>query len=108
MKYFCSNKDREGSCYIEFSNITNEEFWNDDSMFIEDELMGEIGLTKVIKEVVPSFDPYGAPITINQMQWLRIKEAAENEELCWEALKEIDAWAEDNLRQNQTFKILGV
>lgn len=108
MKYFCSKEKRTGSCYVEFCGVNNSELWDDSSIFIDDELMGEIGLTKVITEVIPTFDPYGAPITINQCQWQKIKELANGEEACREALKEIEVWAEDNLRKNQAFKILGV
>ena len=108
MKYFCSKEKRTGSCYVEFCGVNNSELWDDSSIFIDDELMGEIGLTKVITEVIPTFDPYGVTITVDRAQWLKIKASAEDETPCWEALKEIEAWAEDNLRKYQGFKILGI
>lgn len=70
MKYFCSNEEREGLCYVEFCNVNNGELWEENSLFIEDELMGE--------------------------------------ETCREALKEINARVENNLRKKQVFKIFGV
>jgi len=29
MKYFCSNEEREGLCYVEFCNVNNGELWEE-------------------------------------------------------------------------------
>ena len=108
MKYFCNIDEKDGSCYLEFHRGTDNKTWSEKSLIIEDEVSGSIGLTKIIQEVIPSFDPYGAPVTVDKDQWSKIKALAEENCICREALQEAESWFEETFSDCESFMILGI
>lgn len=107
MKYFCKNEEREGSCYIEFirGDLCSEVHWPDSSIYICDEMMGKIGLTDAVREVIPTCDPYGPPVFISREEWDSIKQNPKGKE-SQIAIDEISSWINSNFQACDFFVIL--
>lgn len=115
MKYFLNENERKATgstCYHEFYkgkwNTKKMLFWNDDSMYISDDMMYDLKLDELISSVVKGYDSYGET-EINEIQWNKIKTKAEKMGgVVFEAITEITPWVEDNYMTNRVFTILGI
>ena len=78
MKYFCENKDREGTGYLEFlpRKWDGDKYWDDNSIYITPKDLYVCGLKKAIMQVIPDFDVYGISFELKQEQWNRVVEYA--------------------------------
>lgn len=108
MKYFCKNNERVGGAYYEFRRGDEclEEPWLDSSMYIYDEVAGEIGLFTAIEENVPDFAPYGITV-VTKEQWENI-ETFQNGNEFTTAIKDIAIWIENNFKENDFFVLMGI
>ncbi len=100
MKYFCENKDREGTGYLEFlpGKWDGETFWADGSIYITPEELYDCGLEKAITRVIPDFDVYGISFELDREQWERIAERArEVSDKAEKAAAEVSGWLTDNV-----------
>lgn len=110
MKYFCMDKDRKGTCYHEFyvGKWDEKTFWKEDSLLLHDDVLYNLKLDYLFREVEPAYDEYGET-EINKTQWLQIvsKAMTMGGEI-QEAISEADVWAKKVFETESVFTILGI
>ena len=100
MKYFCKNKDREGTGYLEFlsGKWDGDTYWADESIYITPEKLYDCGLKKAIRQVIPAFDVYGISFELDRKQWEQVAEyAGKNSVEASEAAAEVSERMEGNV-----------
>ncbi len=116
MKYFLTYAEikqlKNTSCYHEFYrgkwNFENCEFWNQDSLYIDDDAMYNLELDLLIMGVTEDYAPFGET-PINREQWNEICE--KTEEIGGELLKaicEITPWMQETFKEHKFVTILGI
>ena len=111
MKYFCLNKERNGSCYHEYQKGNNtENNWSNTSVFIDDDISREIGMDDMNFNIIKSYDPYSAMRYIITMEtWNRMLEYANKAGGDLQAaLLEIKPWVDENFRLEKYFTIITI
>ena len=109
MKYFITDKEREGTCYHEFykGKWDGETFWKSDSISIDDDFLDR-DFCDTIREVVPNYDPYGVT-EISDAQWKAIGEVITSRtKKTQEIYNEADRWLKDVFKKYTCFTILGI
>lgn len=115
MQYFLTEKQRKlthSTCYHEFFKGTWDldlnGFWNDDSLFIEDDEFCRIGMDRLIEHADSNYDYFGET-EITQAHWSKIVTEAKNTggEL-WDAILEVVPWAENCYGKHNVITILGM
>lgn len=110
MRYFCTEAERVNTCYHEFQRgwWDGKSFWKSDSLLMHDDIFYALNMKKLFKDTIPGYDYYGET-SIDQSQWLKLKEAAEayGEELK-AALGEAEDWVRENFKKEDVFTILGL
>lgn len=109
-KYFCTEEERQGTCYHEFQKGKWDEhtFWKEDSLLIHDDVHLELKLYGLFKQVLPKYDAYG-DVEVNKAQWQQIYAMAE--EIggdIFDAIKEADVWAQECFETEEVFYMLGI
>lgn len=109
MKYCCTNSARQGSCYFEFQKGRFlGEFWQDDSLYLSDDIFEALGLYHVFVEILPFFDHYGIN-EITKEQWRHLTRAAgKRGGAVKEAVEEIDCWFQSDLGDVTVLTVLGI
>lgn len=111
MKYFVTNKDRQGTCYHEFykGKWDGKTFWKDDSICLHDDVLWECsGFEEAIRTVISSYDPFGET-EITQCQWEEIGRLIEGKDaMSKEIYAEANIWAEGVYKSHDCFTILGI
>lgn len=111
MKYFVTNYERKGTCYHEFyrGKWDGKTFWKEDSLSLHDDVLLEhAGFVNAIKEVIPTYDPYGET-EISSEDWKKIGLIVQHsDEGSKELYKEADVWLDDVLEEKGCFTILGL
>ncbi|MBQ2770567.1 MAG: hypothetical protein IJF41_04960 [Clostridia bacterium] len=114
MTYFINEKMREDSnntFYAEFFKgkwNLEDGWWNEGSVCINAYTMEVIGLTELLYQFVPDYDPF-AEVEVTEPQWNHISQkAAETGGELFEAIKEVTPWVKDNFQRHQVFTILGL
>lgn len=107
--YFCTEKDRTGTCYHEFIKGTYKgEHWVEDSLLLHDDIMQELKLKSLLKKVIPDYDPYGITV-INALQWNQLCQYAnEASEALQEAVSQLDQWVREAFETESVISILGI
>ena len=110
MKYFCRNQERSGSCYHEWIAGKRDDMttWQEDSLYIHDDVLFETGLGALLLETIPRFD--GCGITaVTAEDWQNARErAAKIGGITAEAFAEAEAWAADALARCGAITMLGI
>ncbi len=101
----------KGGCFHELSKgdyERNEQYWREDSLFLDDDVFQDLGLYHLFARVIPQYDTWGLN-KISQAQWEQIKaEAAEFGTRVQEFLQEVEPWVQENFQTETCFFILGV
>ncbi len=108
MGYFHTKSEIEGrgTLWHEFfPGKWNENVWNEDSLYIHDDVMHDCGLTKLLRENVHGYDMYGVS-TVRAADREKLFENAEGSAL--KALEEIDSWMRSALEKFGELTILGI
>lgn len=111
MKYFCLNKERNGSCYHEYQKGNNSEgHWSNSSVFIDDDLSREIGMNDMNFKIIKKYDPYSAMrYRITKEIWNRMLEYANKTGGDLQAaLLEIKPWVDENFKTEEFFMIITI
>ncbi len=110
-KYFCTEAERQGTCYHEFQKGKWDEhttFWKEDSLLLHDDVHLELKLYGLFKQVLPKYDAYG-DVEVSKAQWQEIYTMAE--EIggeVFEAIKEADVWVQECFETEDVFYMLGI
>lgn len=110
MKYFCTEKERKGTCYHEFQKgrWDGKTFWKEDSLLLDDDIHWQLGLGKLFKELLPHYDAY-AETEVSRRQWdAIIQRARESGGELQIAIEEADTWIRKELGAEECFTILGM
>ena len=109
MKYFCSNCERDGSCYHEFQRgkWDGSSHWKADSVLIHDDMMRETGLDLLLTECIPGYNPWG-PTEVSLAQWEAVRmRAQQTGGTAAAAADEADEWVRAD-GATAVFSILGI
>lgn len=108
-KYFVLNHERKGTYYHEFAfGKPRNEYWNEASIYIDDEIMQNIVLYKIFEENVEKYDYFGQTI-IDDKIWSKIvKNLDKYSNEIKEAILEIEEWVKYSLERYKCFSILGI
>ncbi len=109
-KYFCTETERQGTCYHEFQKGKWDEhtFWKEDSLLIHGDMHLELKLYGLFKQALPKYDAYG-DVEVNKEQWQAIYAMAQ--EIGGEtsdAIKEADVWVQKCFETEEVFYMLGI
>ena len=110
MKYFCKNEARDGTCYHEWiaGAWDGKTVWQDDSLYIHDDVLFETGLGALFLETIPRFDGCGiTAVTAEDWQNARDR-AAKIGGITAEAFAETEAWAAAALARCGAITMLGI
>lgn len=108
-KYFCSNQDRQGTGYLEYTKggWDKETFWKDDSMClnIDFEIFDYV---QILQSVLPNYDTYGVTEILLE-QWKQIRSKAKRRGgTVAEMVEEIDCWMYDTFQTHGKVTVLGI
>lgn len=109
MKYFITDKERDGTWYHEWAKgrHNGENFWNDDSILLSVETMRDIGVYKFFYDVIPHYDKYESAV-IDKDLWEHIKERSkEYSTQIQECIAEAESWVQETFKQYDVFTIIG-
>lgn len=110
MEYFCTEKERKGTCYHEFckGSWDYKTFWQEDSILIHDDVCWKLKLDKLFAAAIPEYDSCGnTPVTPDA--WERVCSLAEKAGgEVWHAVCEADGWVRKNFETEDIFYILGL
>jgi len=110
MKYFCKNQERDGTCYHEWIAGTwdGKTVWQEDSLYIHDDVLLETGLDALFFETIPRFD--GCGITaVTAEDWKKARERAEQiGGITAEAFAEAEAWGAAAFARCGAITMLGI
>lgn len=108
-KYFLLKHEIEGTAYHEFKlGKYKGKFWNDYSLFLDENIMEEIKLNKIFEDNISNYDYFGQT-QINKKQWIKIRESLKNYSIeIQNAITEIEEWVEYALSKYSCFTILGI
>ncbi|MBQ3599941.1 MAG: hypothetical protein II992_01905 [Lachnospiraceae bacterium] len=110
MKFFCTELERKGTCYHEFQKgkWDGKTFWKTDSLLLHDDIMCEVKLHKLFREVDSEYDDYGET-EIDKEKWYKIFHIANaiggDVKI---AIDEANIWAEEVFKTEEMFTILGL
>lgn len=110
MKYFCTETEREGTCYHEFQKGKWDgcTFWKENSLLLHDDMFGELKLGKLFKMVIPEYDSYGNT-EVTKAVWADVcQRAAVMAGEVQAAIQEADVWVQENFETEEVFYILGL
>lgn len=106
MRYFCTKDELHGTdCHEFFPGQWDDRFWNDDSIYIYDDIFKDSGLRHLLRHVLPDYSPYDST-EVYPEDWEKIKENAKLNAA--EAVKEADAWVQLAFTEHGMFTILGI
>ena len=111
MKYFCTEQERQGTCYHEFfkGKWDNKTFWKEDSLLLDDDNMfyyTQFG--KILSEVIPEYDPYNE-IEMLPIHWEQIIEQAKTfGDKESELVDEANPWMQEAFKEYGVITILGL
>ena len=101
MKYFCTKNELDGTGYHEFfAGQWDDRFWNEDSLYIDDQMFRDCGLRKALKNVIPDYSPYDTTEVFPD-EWDQVKGECE-------AASEADDWVQAAFAEHGMFTILGI
>lgn len=115
MKYFMTEQQRKkthSTCYHEFFqgswDMDQDGHWNSNSLMIHDDIFCKIGLDSLLAEVNDRYDYFGVT-TLTKDQWGHIIDYARDiKGELWEAILEINPWAENCYKDHSVITVLGI
>ena len=109
MKYFITEREREGTWYHEWAKgkHSGETFWNDDSILLSVETMRDVDIYSFFYDVIPNYDAYEDAV-IDKDLWENIKERSkEYSTQIQKCIAEAESWVQETLKQYDVFTIIG-
>ena len=109
MKYFITEREREGTWYHEWAKVkhSGETFWNDDSILLSVETMRDVDIYSFFYDVIPNYDAYEDAV-IDKDLWENIKERSkEYSTQIQKCIAEAESWVQETLKQYDVFTIIG-
>lgn len=106
MQYFCTKDELHGTdCHEFFKGEWDQRFWNDESIYIYDDVFRDTGLRHTLSLSLPDYSPYD-PTEIYPEDWDAIKKKAGPD--ATGALAEADEWVREAFKEYGMFTILGI
>lgn len=106
MKYFCTKDELHGTdCHEFFSGEWDGRFWNEDSLYIYDDILRKSGLMALLKRIIPDYSQYDST-KIYPSDWEMLCEAANASAA--EVLEEAKGWIHGAFSAHGSFTILGI
>ncbi len=106
MKYFCTKDELHGTdCHEFFSGEWDGRFWNEDSLYIYDDILRESGLMALLKRIIPDYSQYDST-EIYPSDWEKLCEAADA--AAAEVIEEAGDWTRSAFGAHGSFTILGI
>lgn len=112
MKYFLTAEERKNSgsaCYFEFQIGRHKDIhWLESSIYLYDEVFGELGLYPVFSTAIPRFDYWGITVVYPE-HWQQVKSNAQavgGNVLV--AVMELGEWVEKCFENEEVFTICGI
>ncbi len=110
MEYFCTEKERKGTCYHEFykGEWDGRSFWREDSLLLHDDVCTGLKLHKLFTAAVPEYESYGNT-AVTREAWEKVcLLARETGAEVLDAIMEADEWVQQNFETEDVFYILGL
>ena len=111
MKYFVTDRERDGTCYHEFykGRWDGKTFWKEDSISLHDNIMFQAKeFIAALVVCVSKYDPFGET-EITADEWIKIGTLISSKDnISKKVYEEANKWAKEVFKSYGCFTILGL